>query len=250
MSKYGKTVHALQVWTLLHEVTINDQRDLSVVGVSQVFITLDKAFKYIDDIQKYSSMPAEVRDWLNIGDLKGYKYKKVDECRVANGTYVAHYESQDSEDKVDVQWYVLKSKIDTGEHYRLELKEVSGRYEYKENKGGLSLMNAKKIKGLLGEKEVEFTINNDILEGALNKYKSDAAPSRETRREWLDYCDKLVDGAMANGATPEELDRIVIFCYVCIDSIKHCLNIGKAGTDLGISELYSRYVEGENGNNN
>jgi len=112
-------------------------------------------------------------------------------------------------------------------------------------------MNAKKIKALLGGKEIEFTINNDILSDTLNKYKSDEAPSRETRREWLDYCDKLVDGAMANGATPEELDRIVIFCHVCIDSIKHFLNIGKAGTDLGISELYTKYVEGEkDGNSN
>jgi len=135
MGKYGKTIHSTQVWTLLHEVTINDQRDLSVVGVSQVFLTLQQAFEYIDDIQKHDAMPWEIREWLNYGNMKEYKYRRDDDCRVANGTYVAHYISEDSEDKVDVQWYVLKSKIDTGEHYCLELKEVSGRYEYKENKG-------------------------------------------------------------------------------------------------------------------
>lgn len=112
-------------------------------------------------------------------------------------------------------------------------------------------MNAKKIKGLLNGKEIELSIDNSVINETLNKYKSDTAPSRETRREWLDYCDKLVDGAMTNGATPEELDRIVIFCYICIDSIKHFLNIDKAGTDLHISELYTKYVEGEkDGNSN
>ncbi len=110
-------------------------------------------------------------------------------------------------------------------------------------------MNAKKIKALLGGKEIELTIDNHVINDTLNKYKSDVAPSRETRREWLDYCDKLVESALANNATAEEFDRIIIFCYVCIDSIKHFLNIGKAGTDLGISELYSKYVEGEKDGN-
>lgn len=105
-------------------------------------------------------------------------------------------------------------------------------------------MNAKKIKAMLDGKEIELTISNDILSDTLNKYKSDEAPSRETRREWLDYCDKLIDGMLQNGASPAEFDRAVIFVYVCIDSIKHYLSIGRAGNDLGISELYSKYVEG------
>ncbi len=120
-----KKTYSTAVWVVLHEVTVNDQRDLGVVGVSQVFITLDQAFKYIDDIQAHTAMPAEIRDWLNIGDLKKYKYKKTDQCRVAKGTYVAHYESQDSEDVVDAQYYILKSKIPTGEHHRLRLEEVT-----------------------------------------------------------------------------------------------------------------------------
>jgi hypothetical protein len=106
-------------------------------------------------------------------------------------------------------------------------------------------MNAKKIKAMLDGKEIEITMPSDILSDTLNKYKSDEAPSRETRREWLDYCDKLVDGMLQSNASPAEFDRAVIFVYVCIDSIKHYLSIGRAGNDLGISELYSKYVEGE-----
>lgn len=246
MSKYGKTIHSTQVWTLLHEVTINDQRDLSVVGVSQVFLTLQQAFEYIDDIQKHDAMPWEIREWLNYGNMKEYKYRRKDDCRVANGTYVAHYTSEDSEDTVDVQWYVLKSKIDAGEHHRLELKEISGRYEYKEDK----IMNAKLIREILKD-EGKVNLDAKILDEARNKYKSDKAPTKEIRREWLDYCDRLVEGALKNGGRDEDFDKIVIFVYVCIDSIKHFLDIGKAARDLGISEMYTKYVEGgDNGADN
>jgi hypothetical protein len=102
-------------------------------------------------------------------------------------------------------------------------------------------MNAKKIRDILNDGKIDF--NNEALVEAREKYKSVEAPSRETRREWLDYSEKLIDCMLANNATNDEFDRAVLFIYVCIDSIKCCLHIGSAATDLGISELYSKYVE-------
>ena len=74
-------------------------------------------------------------------------------------------------------------------------------------------------------------------------YSMDGFPTKEIQKNYLNYCDKLIDGMCEKGASPKELERALIFCYVVIDSLKCKLSILKAYDDLEIEDLNSRYVK-------
>lgn len=104
-------------------------------------------------------------------------------------------------------------------------------------------MNAKELNELLKKSG----LSQSKVYDARNKYYSGSGyPSRETRKEYTDYCSNLIDGMVENGGKEEELERALLFSYVCVDSIKYKLNILKAKEDLGIDELYLRYYVKKN----
>jgi hypothetical protein len=93
----------------------------------------------------------------------------------------------------------------------------------------------------------KFGFPKSKIYDAHNKYYSSAGyPSRETRKKYTDYCTKLIDGMTKNKANKEELERALLFSYICVDSIKYRLNILAAKEDLEIDDLYSKYVKDGN----
>ena len=74
-------------------------------------------------------------------------------------------------------------------------------------------------------------------------YSMDGFPTKEIQKNYLNYCNNLIDKMCEGGASPKELERALIFCYVVIDSIRYKLSILKAYDDLEIEDLNNRYAK-------
>lgn len=58
----------------------------------------------------------------------------------------------------------------------------------------------------------------------------------------LGMCGRLVENMCANGAKPMEFRRVVLYAFLCIDAVKHQLDIFKAADDLEIQDLAKKYM--------
>ncbi len=58
----------------------------------------------------------------------------------------------------------------------------------------------------------------------------------------LGMCGRLVENMCKDGAQPEDYKNVVIYAYLCIDAVKHQLDIFTAAEDLGIKELAKKYM--------
>lgn len=74
-------------------------------------------------------------------------------------------------------------------------------------------------------------------------YSYDGCATKEIQKNYLNYCDKLIDKMCDNGASPKELERALIFCYVIIDCVEYRLSVIKAYDDLEIEDLNNRYAK-------
>ena len=101
-------------------------------------------------------------------------------------------------------------------------------------------MNAKELNNFLKKQGLEV-LASSVYETRDKYFDPHNVPDKETRKEWTNYCSELITAMTVNGATPEEIEKAIIFSMVCIDSQKYKLSITKAYKDLKIAALEKKY---------
>lgn len=101
-------------------------------------------------------------------------------------------------------------------------------------------MNAKELNNFLKKQGLEV-LASSVYETRDKFFDPHNVPDKETRKEWTNYCSELIEAMTVNGATPEEIEKVIIFSMVCIDSQKYKLSITKAYKDLKIAALEKKY---------
>lgn len=99
-----------------------------------------------------------------------------------------------------------------------------------------------KDKDLLKRLEIFEVPKSDIYALRNQFYVLDGFPTKSIRQSHIDFCIKLLDKMVHNGATEEELERVLLFSYVVYYSIESKLSLLKAEDYYNIQELRRKYL--------
>lgn len=104
------------------------------------------------------------------------------------------------------------------------------------------MMNAYNFKKFLEGLHYE---DKTAIYNARNKYYSSQGYTKDdnVRKGYFIFVSELLDDMLHNeSSSVEEIERAILFGYIVLDSRKYKMSVQMAKEDLGIQELYDKYV--------